>query len=42
MQETKYPSKGLTLALKPRADDTGSPKQEYPWPYEKVDVLQFF
>ena len=35
MQVTKHASEGSTLALKPRADITRSPKQEYQWPHEK-------
>ena len=30
----------LTLALKPRADITRSPKQGYQWPHKKTYVLQ--
>ena len=29
-----------TMALKPRADITRSPKQEYQWPTKRTDVLQ--
>ena len=33
MQARKHTSKGSTLALKPRADVTRSPKQGYQWPH---------
>ena len=36
---TKHASEGSTLALKPRADVTRCPKQEYQWPYKKTYVL---
>ena len=35
MQARKYASEGSTLALKPRADVTRSPKQGYQWPHKK-------
>ena len=31
-----------SLALKPRADATRSPKQEYQWPHKRDNVLQKF
>ena len=33
--EVRKHAKGSTLALKPRADVTRSPKQGYQWPHEK-------
>ena len=38
--DKKTHEKGSTLALKPRADVTGSPKQGYQWPQKKTCVLQ--
>ena len=35
MQVTKHASKEPTLALKPGADNTRSPKQGYQWPHKK-------
>ena len=36
-QVRKYASEGSTVALKPRADVTRSPKQGYQWPH-KTDL----
>ena len=35
MQTMKHVSKGSVVALKPRADVAGNPKEEYQWPRKK-------
>ena len=42
MQVRMHASEGSTLALKPGADITRSPKQGYQWPTKRTHVLQFF
>ena len=36
------PKQGSALILKPIADVTRNPKQEYQWPHKSTDVLQIF
>ena len=36
MQAMKHASKGITLALKPRADITRGAKQGYQWPHKRT------
>ena len=42
MQARRHAKKGSSLALKPRADVTRSPKQGYQWPHKKELCPQKF